>query len=321
MLKGIVILQAVCMIVLAVFVIMKLMPAQDKLGPIGGGHTGEDEEPAGQQGSNESVSQLAAELEGGSVTMKELQDKLLEQYGGAVLRTMMLHRAIDQEAEAHGLQVDPKRLQDELTSMMEGYEDEDSFYAFMKDQLGFSPEDVREDIKYKLLLEQIAARSVQVTEEEVAEYRREHESEYGPKTQLGLEWIVTETKDEADQVLGLLADGEEFADVARSYSIDTYTKESGGSLGFVDEEDPFYAGELLDTASRLQTGEIAGPIATEDGYAIIRLAERRVTKGLQGTKLDDEIRRRLTLSKAQPLGQVEESLLNKYGARVIVPLP
>ncbi|MNR53111.1 hypothetical protein D3C85_1730660 [compost metagenome] len=53
---------------------------------------------------------------------------------------------------------------------MSGYEDEEHFYAAMKQQLALTPEAIEEDIQYRLLLEKIAIRSIDVTDSEIEAY-------------------------------------------------------------------------------------------------------------------------------------------------------
>ena len=74
---------------------------------------------------------------------------------------------------------------------------------------------------------------------------------------------------------------------------------------------------MLDTASRLQLGETAGPIKVDAGYAIIRLNERHTTSGITGSRLREQVRRQLALEKAVPAAELENKLLEKYDAVVL----
>ena len=115
-------------------------------------------------------------------------------------------------------------------------------------------------------------------------------------------------------MLELLTDGEDFAELARTYSIDSFTADAGGDLGVIDEDDPFYDHEMLETASRLQIAEMAGPIKVDGGFAVIRLIERQMTTNITGSRLHDAVRKQLALERADSLTEMEDELLNKYDA-------
>ena len=51
--------------------------------------------------------------------------------------------------------------------------------------------------------------------------------------------IEVASKDEAERVMDRLEDGEAFADLAAQVSLDEYTREDGGQIGLVEEDDPF----------------------------------------------------------------------------------
>lgn len=310
-LKAVIVLQAVCMIVLSVVVIVKVWPDNNPAKAInektGSGNDSSSNDSAGKQ-------QIVATVGEEKITAAELSDKVHAQYGDTVLRTMMLHKAIDLEAKDAGLTVSSLEIQRELEEMIDGYDSEEHFFQFMSKQLGLSKEQVMEDIRYKLLLEKIAILPIEITDREVEAYIKEHSEQYGPKLQLHLQWIVTESRELANEVIDLLEAGEAFDSLAKSYSIDEYTASSGGDLGFIDVRDPFYDEELLDTASRLQVAEMAGPIEIEDGYVIIQLLERKQTTSLTGRRLTETVRKQLALEQAKPLSEIEEELLIKYKA-------
>jgi len=310
-LKAVVILQAVCMIALSIIVIVKLWPDG---APAPGANT-EIEDDNDANAIDAGRGQTAATVGDELITAGELSDKLHELYGNSVLRTMMLHKAIDLEAKKAGLTVSSLEIQRELEMMIDGYESEEQFFQFMSKQLGLTKDQVLEDTRYKLLLEKIAIIPVEISDREVDAYIEEHAEQYAPRLQLHLQWIVTESRELADEVLGLLGAGEHFDALARAYSIDEYTANSGGDLGFIDSDDPFYDNDVLDTASRLQVAEMAGPIQIADGYAVIQLVERKLTTGLSGRRLTEEIRKQLALEQAKPLSEIEEELLLKYDAK------
>ncbi|MUT67669.1 peptidyl-prolyl cis-trans isomerase [Paenibacillus sp. NEAU-GSW1] len=316
-LKAVILLQAVCMIALSAVVIVKLSPfgsEPEGRDPESGGKAALNDGAEGNGDSMEESSAIAATVGGEPILVSELEQQLYKQYGDTVLRTMMARKAIDLEAKAQQLSVTAEEQERELTVAMEGYESEEAYYRVMLEQLGMNKDDLLEEMRYKLLIEKIAMMTVQVTDEDVERYIDEHADQFADQLQFRLQWIVTATEREANDVLAMLADGENFALIAKTYSIDEFTSESGGDLGLIDSDDPFYDAELLDTAGQLQTGEMAGPLEVEEGFAVIQVTERRKTEGLSGRKLQETARKQLALSRALPLQDIEDELLLKYDA-------
>ncbi|MCA0758356.1 peptidylprolyl isomerase [Paenibacillus sp. N4] len=308
-LRAVVILQAVCMVVLTVMVVVKVWPEGPEWPDNAAGTNAGSGEEAGPSGNKE-----IARVGGTSITSAELESQLYKQYGDAVLRTLMVHKAIDLEAAAAGLSVSPEELEDELQQLVQGYDSESQYFEVMREQLGMTKEQVLAELNYRLLLEKIAVKSVVVTDEEVQSYIDGHREEFDPRQQLHLQWILTESEQEANSVLQKLSEGEDFALLARTYSIDAFTADVGGDLGLIDDDDPFYDEEMLETASRLQIAEMAGPFEVDGGFAVIRLVERQTTAALSGERLYDTVRKQLALERAESLASLEESLLAKYEA-------
>jgi len=314
LLKAVVILQALCMIALSIVVIVRLAPDKAKTPPQGVGLPAPSD--VDESDVDGDVAQVIATIGGRSLTVGDVLPELKRQHGASVLRLLMVREAIRLEAEAAGLAASDREIADELDLMMEGYGDEESFYASMREQLGMSRADVLEDTRYRLLLEKIAIRAVTVTDSDVDRYIAEHPEEFEPVTELTFSWIVTETEEEAGSVFDMLEQGEPFEQLARVYSIDSYTADSGGWYGSVDHTDPYTDSAILDALGELPVGMVAGPLETADGWAVVRLEGRETTEQLDERKQRERVKRMLALSAAPSLRQVEEQLLAKYGAAV-----
>ncbi|CAM4517010.1 foldase protein PrsA [Paenibacillus endophyticus] len=324
-LRTVVILQAVCMVVLTVVVIIKVWPGNDRqLDNQAPTNVGSEEEPIdpgkvepspeGDHSDQENGRQVIARVGKETITAADLQGELQKQYGEATLRSLMVRRAIDLESAAFDLSISSDEQSRELAKMVEGYESESRYYEVMQEQLGMSREQVLDELNYRLLMEKIVIRSVNITDEEVDRYIADHPEEFEARTQLHLQWIMTESSKEANSVLRLLTDGADFAELARTYSIDSFTADGGGDLGLIDADDPFYNSEMLETASRLQVAEMAGPIKVDGGFAVIRLIERQMTTTMTGRRLHDAVRKQLALEQADSLAEMEDKLLAKYDA-------
>ena len=312
-LKGIIGLQAVCMIVLAVFVVVRLLPSD----PVSVSAAGKLDAAAGLGSLG---GDAAAVVGSDTISESELVKQLKKQYGDSVLRTMMIRSALDQESAKGAISANDQEVQDELDSQMQGYADKDSFYREMKEQLGMSRDDVYADAMYRLLLEKWMTRDITVDDSKVDAYMQEHAAELAPSAQIHLRWIVTATEQEASDVLEELGRGGDFAELARQRSTDEGTASGGGDLGLVDEQDPFVDPGVLRAAKRLDPGDIAGPIGVAGGYAVMELMERVAPRAASDRELRQRLRRLISLDEAGSLKDGENKLLQQYRA-VDGPVP
>lgn len=83
--------------------------------------------------------------------------------------------------------------------------------------------------------------------------------------------ILVETEEEANEILDLLADGADFAELAQERSRDPGSAQNGGSLGF--QPRGAFVPEFDDAVWSAEEGEIVGPVQTDFGFHIIRVEE------------------------------------------------
>ncbi len=317
-LRTVVIFQAICLIVLTGLVVVKMLPLlqsdkdEPEAAPSGENGLIEHPDPEGMDG------QVVASVGGVPITRGELAKELYSLHGDAVLRQMLVRRAVMLEADVQGIDVSKDELNLALAQAAEAYGGEEAYFEAMQEQLGISKEQAMAELNHRLLLEAIAVREAAVTEEEIRDYLRQHPDYGEPRRELHLNWIVVASPSQAGDLLTWLGDGDGFAELAAAYSQDEYTADSGGDLGFIDEDDPFYDAALLAEARNLQVGDIAGPIFLEDGlYAVVRLAGRRSNGGIPPERVKEMVRRELALQRVGSLSSLEEKLLVSHEAAIV----
>ncbi|WP_310830889.1 peptidylprolyl isomerase [Paenibacillus pedocola] len=255
---------------------------------------------------------------GQPVTDREWIDELKKKHGDEVLLGILNHIVVDKEAKALGITVTDTDIEQELQRSMAGYGSEEQYYTQMRSELGLSRQEVREEAVYRLTLQAVATKDVIISESAIDDYLAENSARFTPKKQMQLSMIKVETYDEADHVMDRLEQGEDFAAVAKEVSIDTESREHGGSIGMVEEDDPFWPGDLLQTAAGLEAGDIAGPLQTGEAYAVIRLEKMIDPPKPDEAEIREQVRRELALEQAAPLQQVESDLRTKYDTAIYI---
>lgn len=255
---------------------------------------------------------------GQPVTDREWIDELKRKYGDDVLLGMLNHIVVAKEAEALGIAVTDKEVEQELQRSMAGYGSEEQYYAQMQSELGLSREEVREEAVYRLTLQAVATAEITVNDSEIDEYVAQNKHRFTPKKEMQISIIKLATYSEAERVMDRLEQGEDFGTLAKELSIDEESREHGGSIGTVEEDDPFWPEDLLRTAAGLDAGDIAGPLQTGDHYSIIRLEKIMTPIGPTQEEIREQARRELALEHAAPLQQIESDLRAKYDTAIYI---
>ena len=110
-----------------------------------------------------------------------------------------------------------------------------------------------------------------LSEEVLTEYYEKNRDDL-LRTYVGVSHIVVATFEEAEEILRKLENGEDFAELAKEFSLDTATKDDGGALPHFGRNETL--AEFEDAAFSLEIGEISGPIRTMYGYHIMRVDDR-----------------------------------------------
>jgi peptidyl-prolyl cis-trans isomerase D len=126
---------------------------------------------------------------------------------------------------------------------------------------------------------------IEVTEEDLVQYYREHSDDYARPARVHLSYArVSRIPDAADSAVALeraqsiraeLRDGADFAELAARESADSVSRQNGGDLG--DVELGRHVSEFADAAMALRAGQISDPVLTAFGYHIIRLQSKTQT--------------------------------------------
>ena len=132
-------------------------------------------------------------------------------------------------------------------------------------------------LEYVLLTNDDFRDQVSVTEEDVrAAYDTEVEQSATESERRARHILITNGGDALDKITDLksqIADGRDFAELARLHSDDIASKDSGGDLGFAPKGT--FAPEFERALDKLAINSVSEPVKTQFGYHLIELLETR----------------------------------------------
>jgi parvulin-like peptidyl-prolyl isomerase len=224
--------------------------------------------------TNEQGVQLVARVNGQEITLPEFERTLarrqLETNAADVnaLRSDVLTQLIEQEviiqgAAAQQLSVSEADIQAELSAMAQAAGTPEAWNDWLTSNL-YTQEEFVETLRSTLITNLVRDQLTTDLAGNVSQVHARH--------------ILVRTEAEARDLLTRIQNGEDFAALAASQSLDETTRGQGGDLGWFTQDELFVP-QLGQTAFSLQPGQVGGPVATELGYHIIEtleIAERPV---------------------------------------------
>ncbi|MFC4323584.1 peptidylprolyl isomerase [Litchfieldia salsa] len=216
--------------------------------------------------------EVVASVEGTSITKAELSEELLEQYGSTVLDTMITNKLIELEAEKQEVKATDEEIEAELATLIESYGGEEAFNSVIESS-GASMEAVRQDLSLYLVTEKLLKERITITDEEMTTYFEENKETYAQAEQIEASHILVEDEETASEVVQKLDEGEDFAELAKTYSTDTTNASSGGDLGYFGKGE--MVAEFENVAFNLELNTISDPVKTEYGYHIIKVTDKK----------------------------------------------
>lgn len=178
----------------------------------------------------------------------------------------------------------------------------------------------REDIKVKYewdfddlvshaYYEDMVEKKSNVSDAQAQQYYNANKGDF---TEIKAQHILVKSKDLANNLYKRIVSGESFDDIAKKYSEDETTKESGGNLGFFAKGT--MVKEFEDASFVLGKDEVSEPVKTVYGWHIIKVLDKREIS------FDDSKDRIIKMIKDQRTKDVFDRVINdlkkKYKVQV-----
>ena len=236
-------------------------------------------------GCGNSEGNVIATSKAGDVTDMELYAEMKDKYGPQMeqaLQELMQKKVLSDKYE-----VTDEELNEEVKTAKEQLGDQ---YEMFLAQYGLDEDGFKEFLKLELLREKAALADVKVNDKEVKEYY----DSWQPDIQVS--HILVEDEAKATEVKQKLADGGDFAALAKEYSTDPGSAENGGSLGWIDNAGRAqFVPEFTKALGTLKVNEISEPIKSDYGYHIIKITDQKEKASFE--KLKDQMTEELKKSK------------------------
>lgn len=226
------------------------------------------------------------------------------------LNTMIDIKLQLQEARNRGLSVTPEETEGAMNDIKSKYGLTDEAFFDSLAQEGLSLDDYREELSDQILISKLTRQSVTsaifISDEEIQEYYEENMEGFRGQESVKIRQILLigppdesmkpEIEARASEIMKRIREGEDFAEVAKSFS-EGPSREFGGDLGYITRGSVLR--EVEERAFGLETGEVSDPFWSSSGLHIIKLEDRR--EGVQLDNVINEIQEALHRERFQSL--------------------
>jgi len=156
------------------------------------------------------------------------------------------------------------------------------------------------EIKEQLIIESLLKKKInvdaQISEADLKQYYEKNKETFKRDREINTRHILLNTEDEARQIKEKILKGEDFAELARRYSIDPSAKTNGGEIGYHPKG--ILLPEYEAAAFKLKkVGQVSDIVKTKFGYHIIKLEGIRPPSYVPFEEVKDFIKQKIAQEK------------------------
>ncbi|RID88568.1 peptidylprolyl isomerase [Mesobacillus zeae] len=236
----------------------------------------------GMAGGRETV----AEVGGEPIRKQELLEELEVRYGDETLKDLVDREVIKETADKYGIHVPENEVERELT-----------MYKAMYAVPGLNGNELEQQVRQNILLEELAARDAVIPEKDMKKFYKENKKMFDIPESYHLSQIIHKTRKEAEQTVDELKGGSGFPALALERSEDEFSAAQGGDIGFVNSQDGRTNKAVMKEAKRMKLETWSDPVKIKNGYAVIYLHEKIKGKKYTFKEAKSQIRRKLALEE------------------------
>ncbi|MCA1032816.1 peptidyl-prolyl cis-trans isomerase [Bacillus timonensis] len=235
-------------------------------------------------------SEVVATIGDSQISRQEWLSEMEARYGKQTLEDLVDQEVIKQMAKKYDINVSPKVIDREVLLLK-------TMYSSIEHETIEDENRWREQIEFSIILEELITKDVNIPESELMNYYKENQDLYSISENYHLSHIVVKTVEEANQIRTELKSGSSFLALAMESSIDEFTSNHGGELGFVSKDSIYIPSQYFEVADQLKPNQWSEPIKVEDGYAIILLHEKVEEIHFSFDEVKSQIRRQIAIEQ------------------------
>lgn len=251
------------------------------------------------------------------VTREELEDRVdlleamygigvptggaeVDQFRRTTAKAVAVSILLDNAAAARGITIGEDAVAQVLDGLVQRHGGRAEFVQ-MLGRVGASEQDVRDEIERRRrearLVQQIGETAPAVTDAQLRQYYDEHSGQIVRPEHRALRNIVVATEERATELLARARDGADFAALAKEYSLDAMTRDSGGSMGAMRRDQLLrpYAEQAFTAAP----GTVFGPVRTRAGWNVGKVESVEPATPLSFEQARDQLREQLMEKRRQ----------------------
>ncbi|MFH1510916.1 MAG: peptidylprolyl isomerase [Candidatus Woesearchaeota archaeon] len=236
-----------------------------------------------QPAKSEIKSGVLATVNGQPVYASEIDDlynRLPAQYTETISRENLLNQTIArdlllQEAAKEGIVVADDQVNELIDSLLEQS-------GMNRDQLSeqlklrnLTVDDMVEEYRMQMQLNSLLNKTVysriEVTDVEITAFYEQNKDMF---ELVRASHILVNSSEQAESLLDMIRKGAGFSDIAKTYSLDSYSAEQGGDLDYFTRSQ--MVPEFSDAAFSLDVGEVSDVVPTDYGYHIIKVTAKKL---------------------------------------------
>ena len=163
-------------------------------------------------------------------------------------------------------------------------------------EVSFQIKNTIEQILIQYLIEKEIIEKIELSDDEICSYYEEHKEEYWKEEAVHAQDILTETEEQAIDVLKKLDEGSDFSVLAQEVSIAT-SASKGGDIGLISKGT--LAPEIEVQLFVLTPGDISDIIPSEKGFHIFKIIDKIPAHYIELDELREDISYQLLPQKQQ----------------------
>ena len=261
---------------------------------------------------------LAARVNGTAITMRELEsatdqliarltfhgnlsDERRDEYQNKALQDLIDRELQYQDARARGMKPDKEWIKKQSESIKARFKTKKEYRQWLE-RSEMSENDLlavmeKNDLAAQAIRKNVTEKAA-VSDEALQKYFTGNPERFKKPEVVRLSILSSKDEKKAKNARALIAEGQDFGNVAARMSEDMY-RIKGGDIGFI-HRGRIYP-ELEKEAFSMKVGEIRGPIKAEGSWYILRVLDKQPEQRVAFDSVKDALKKELESKRAQEL--------------------